>query len=239
MWLRFLPFLFLFLLPQAFPMQQEPIDVPFENAEIVGNPIEVSGKITVQETVAGNEVSSLWVENVVARNVSNKAILLLVGILDAVGPRSNGGYELIIDRFFSERAIQPAQTTPLPYGNGQEGECCINPVGEAREPKASFHVEFVQFVDGSTFGDPATAKNPLASRRSTFHLLHELERTYSEQGEQKFIAGLDKASNASGTVRLIQRTQEHKGTVAAISQIHKILALADERKMTIGNEPAR
>lgn len=71
MWLRFLPFLFLLLLSQASAMQQEPIDVPFENAGIVGRPIEVTGNITVQETVAGNEVSSLWVENVVARNISN------------------------------------------------------------------------------------------------------------------------------------------------------------------------
>jgi len=117
----------------------------------------VSGNITVQETVAGNEVSSLWVENVVARNISNKPILLLVGVLDAVGPRSDGGYELVIDRFFSERLIQPAETIPLPYGTGQRGECCINPLGDVNEPKASFRVEFVQFVDGSTFANPATA----------------------------------------------------------------------------------
>jgi hypothetical protein len=38
---------------------------------------------------------------------------------------------------------------------------------------------------------------------------------------------------------LIQRTQAHKGTVAAISQLRKMLALADERKMIIGNEPTR
>ena len=239
MWLRFLPFLFLLLLSQASAMQQEPIDVPFESAGIVGSPIEVTGNITVQETVAGNEVSSLWLENVVARNISNKPILLLVGVLDAVGPRSDGGYELVIDRFFSERLIQPAERIPLPYGTGQRGECCISPLGEVNEPKASFHVEFVQFVDGSTFGNPATAKNQLASRQSTFHLLQELERLYSEQGEQKFIAGLGQASNASTAMVLIQRTQAHKGTVAAISQLRKMLALADKRKMIIGNKPTR
>src|ERR1051325_2038176 len=122
--------------------------------------------------------------------ISIKQNSFWLGFSVAVGPRSDGGYELVIDRFFSERLIQPAERIPLPYGTGQRGECCINPLGEVNEPKASFHVEFVQFVDGSTFGNPATARNQLASRQSTFHLLQELERLYSEQGEQKFIAGL-------------------------------------------------
>lgn len=49
-------------------------------------PIEATGTLSVRETVVGNQVESLWEENVVAKNISNKPILLLIGVLEAGGP---------------------------------------------------------------------------------------------------------------------------------------------------------
>jgi hypothetical protein len=88
MWLRFLPVLYLFLLSQTSLGQQQAIEVPVENVT-EGSPLEATGKVLIRETVAGNELNSLWEgENVVARNISNKPILLLICSLDAVGPRA-------------------------------------------------------------------------------------------------------------------------------------------------------
>jgi hypothetical protein len=238
---RLLSFLSVVLLSQVLLSQQKVIDVPFEDAGELGKPIEVTGKISVAETFAGNEVRSWWVENVTGKNVSTKPILLLIGILDAVGPHSDGGYELIIDRFFSERVIQPGDTFLFPGRKSERSECCMNPLDNSRDPKAEFRIQYVQFLDGSSFGDSAAAKDVIASRNSTLRVLKELERTYSEQGEQSFIAHLEKevASDANGTVSLVGRTEKKKGTDAATSQLRKMIALAENRhEVTTANQTA-
>jgi hypothetical protein len=241
MWFRVLPFLCLFLLAQVSRSQQKAIDVPFDNLPIAESPIEATGTLSVRETVVGNQVNSVWTENVVAKNISNKPIVFLVGVLDAVGPRSDGGYRLIIDRFFSHDVIQPGDTFPLATGTTGRGECCINPLDEARDPKAGFRVEFVQFLDGSTSGDPAVAEDALARRTSTLRVLEKLDRTYSAQGEQKFNSQLENESgrNGSGDFGLIQKVKKEKGTGAAISQVRKMLALGKERESQIGQQSAK
>ena len=89
--LRFLVLIcYLSVSPVSFA-QQEPIDVPFDDAALTGSPITATGKISVRETVAANEVKSSWEENVSAANRATKPILLLIGDLDAIGPHSNGG----------------------------------------------------------------------------------------------------------------------------------------------------
>lgn len=237
MWLRVLPFLCLFLLSQVSRSQQKEIDVPFDDTTVSGSPFEVSGKLSVRETVAGNEVQSSWEENVTAKNISQKPIVLLVGILDAVGPHSDGGYALIMDQFFSQHVIEPGDTVPLATGTTGRGSCCINPLDKPRDPKAGFRVEFVQFLDGSTFGDPVSAKDALASRTLTRNFLRKLADTYSEQGEQKFEAQVKEGHGPM--LPLIRMTADKKGTSAAIAQVREMLAIGEEREAMIGKQATK
>jgi hypothetical protein len=241
MWFRVLPLLCLFLLSQASRSQQKVIDVPFDSTLVAGSPIQATGTLSVLETVVGNQVQSLWDENVVAKNISNKPILLLIGVLEAVGPHSDGGYTLIADRFFSQDVIQPGDTIPyLRTGPVGRSSCCINPLEEPRDPRAAFRVEFVQFVDGSTFGAPARARDVLVSRTSTLLVLRNLDQTYSEQGEQKFNAQLEEsARNEPGLLWWIQKTQKKRGTGAAISEVRKMLAFGKEREAMIRKQSAK
>jgi hypothetical protein len=165
---RLLPSLCLFVLSQAAVAEQQAISVPFDNETPAGSPIETTGRVAVRETVAGNEVESSWEENVVARNISNKPILLLIGDLDENGPHSNGGVRRIIENFFGY-AIQPGDSIPFAESTlgSRHVECCINPLNEGRDARATFRVLFVQFLDGSTFGDLAVAGDVLASRTTT------------------------------------------------------------------------
>lgn len=237
MWLRVLPFLCLLLLSQVSRSQQKGIDVPFDNTTVSGSPFEVSGKLSVRETVAGNEVQSSWEENITAKNISQKPVVLLIGILDAVGPHSHGGYAMIMDQFFSQHVIEPGDTVPLAEGTTERGECCINPLDKPRDPKAGFRVEFVQFLDGSTFGDPVSAKDALASRTLTRNFLRKLADTYSEQGEQKFEAQVKEEHGPM--LALIRMTADKKGTSAAIAQVREILAIGEEREAMIGKQATK
>jgi len=234
MWFRALTLLCLFLLSQASRGQQKAIDVPFDNTPVAGSPIEVNGTLSVRETVLGNQVESQWEENIVAKNISNKPILLLIGALEAEGPRSDGGLRLILDRFFSPDVIQPGDTLPLLTGSSGRGSCCINPLDEPHDPKAAFRLEFVQFVDGSSFGTPASAKDTFASRTSTLLALRNLNQTYSDQGEQKFLSQLVEAHGP--TTAVIRWTAKEKGTGAAIAQLREILTMAKKHDQMIGGQ---
>ena len=77
MGLRFLPLLWLFFMVQASLAQQQAINVPFDYTTTPGIPLEVTGKISVQETITANQVKSSWEKNVIAKNITNKPILLL------------------------------------------------------------------------------------------------------------------------------------------------------------------
>ena len=144
--LLILPALCLTLLSHASLGQQKVIDVPFDKTAAPGSPFEVTGKVSVQETIAGNEVSSMWEQNVTAKNISDKPIVMLIGILDAVGPHSSGGYGFWVDKFFTEDVIQPEATIPVARGTNFRGDCCINPLGEPEDPEADFRVGTVQFL---------------------------------------------------------------------------------------------
>jgi len=240
MWLRLLALLCLVLLSSRSLAQQTPIAIPFEDTSVAGSPIEVTGKISVREMIAGNQVTSRWEENVNARNISNKPILLLIGELVEIGPHSsNGGMLISIDRFFYQNVIQPEASIRLASGVKGHDECCINPLEEARDPKADFRVLFVQFLDGSTFGDPASAEDVLASRTSTLHGLQELARTYLEHGEPQFQAQLEQAQGGSGEIYGIRRTKKQKGVGAAVSEVREMLAIGEEHQTTLRQQATK
>ena len=62
-------------------------------------------------------------------------------------------------------------------------------------PSASAQVEFVQFSDGSTWGDVEVAKDDLKARRASLQELKALERIYIESGEQAFREELSKQTD--------------------------------------------
>jgi hypothetical protein len=226
----FVLFCCLSLSPASFA-QQEPIDVPFDDAALTASPITVTGKLSVQETVAANEVKSSWEENVNATNRFTKPILLLIGDLDAIGPHSNGGTLLTMEYFFGD-AISPGETFSLVKGTFGRGFCCINPLREAHEPKASFRLTFVQFWDGSTFGDAAKAEDALANRDRTLKALRTLAQVATKH-KQRFQSQLEqqlRLDDTLGVFASIRETQEQKGTDAAIARTYKILDASEDHE---------
>jgi hypothetical protein len=224
----FVLFCWIFLSPASIA-QQEPIDVPFDDAALTASPITATGRISVRETVAANEVKSSWDVDVSATNHFTKSILLLIGDFEAIGPHSNGGALLTMEYFFGD-PITPGETFSLVKGTFGRGFCCINPLREAHEPKASFRLIFVQFLDGSTFGDPAKAENALANRDKTLKALRILAQV-AAQYRQRFQSQLEqqlRLDDTLGVFAAIRVTQEQKGTDAAVARTYRILDAAED-----------
>ena len=68
---------------------------------------------------------------------------------------------------------------------------------------ATAEVEFVQFQDGSTWGDSDKKTEAFADRTMTLHKLESLQRVYSENGEKAFWDALSEPT----TLACVNRVQ--------------------------------
>ena len=169
--------------------------------------------------------------------MSGKPILLIVASLQEVGPKSSGeDVEMVVDSFFQEKVIIPGETVRLwhrPFREHYISEPFRLDPNQERPGKAQFCLRFVQFSDGSTFGDPTAARKWLDGRDSTLVSLKKLRQIYSEQGEPSFLQALEKDPNADGSGSLwnhIRRIQRTKGAQAAAAFIDRTLVLASLHK---------
>jgi hypothetical protein len=103
------------------------------------------------------------------------------------------------DHFFSSGILHPGKaegirSSPLRFGastvNGQ-------PVPEhaSSAPAATAQVIFVQFVDGSTWGDSDAGREPVVVRNQTLQELGRLQRVLGEAGKQALKNELFKSDN--------------------------------------------
>jgi len=220
--------------------QQETITVPLIDKTGAGSPFQVSGRFVLQESLHGNQLEWSWGQKVAVKNVSDKPIMLFVATLTEIGryprcqhaaPGDGPTYVLEDDRFFTEKLIRPSESLTLrdtEPGSPNVG-CCVNPLAKKSDPVAQYYLHFVEFADGSTFGDPLEAQDVLALRETILRGLRELNQSYSEHGEQGFTAKLKEQSPFSATVpfRQILTTYGEGGARAAIDRAKQILTVAE------------
>jgi hypothetical protein len=96
------------------------------------------------------------------------------------------------DNFFSN-LLQPGATDTLEeswrFGTASSGAESM-PGEERSTPSANVSMLFVQFADGSTWGDSASARTALESRTDTVSRLMALESIYRGDGENALIDDL-------------------------------------------------
>jgi hypothetical protein len=80
-----------------------------------------------------------------------------------------------------------------PFGEPQ-GKTDISPA----KPRAVLKAVFVQFMDGSTWGDPAAGKDALRDRQLTRKELQTLADMYRTKPKEEFASRLMKASQYGG-----------------------------------------
>ncbi len=226
--------------------QTEVIPVPLIDRTGAASPFEVSGSLSLQESVHGNQLEWSWGQKVAVKNVSGKSVLLFVVTLTEIGRHSKGQhaapgggptYVLEDDRFFSDNLIRPGGSLTLrdTEPGTPEVACCINPLAENSDPTAEFYLRFVQFADGSTFGDPAEARDALAMRETILRGLRELNQSYAEHGKQGFTAKLKEQSSFSATAPFGQILAKYSdgGAQAALDKARQILATARQHAAMI------
>jgi hypothetical protein len=161
------------------------------------SPIHVSGYIEFSDHPSEVMRYSYQV-HASAKNVSNKDVLLMLIHFEANGGSGpglddNSQYEYFFGEGLRPNMSEIVSKSPIrfsaPTVNGAPAD--TNDLVTLR-PKAIAQVEFVQFSDGSTWGDVESAKDDVKARRASLKELKALDRIYSESGEQAFREELSK-----------------------------------------------
>jgi hypothetical protein len=146
---------------------------------------------------------------------------------------------LSYDHFFQEAGIPPGEdfdvVGPDFFDSLNQGRTYINGVEVKRqEPKkglvchAAFKVQFIQFEDGSAWGDYQTKKDVMARRAKNMAILSHLVDAYDTGGEAGFAAVLDQPESSSMAYHLKYEAAYFKVTV--IDLVRKKLAAAQKRQ---------
>jgi hypothetical protein len=210
--------------------------VPVTDKSDPGIPLQISGTASFTESIVANSVTSSSNFKVKARNVSGKAIVLLLAYFDETGPHGGSTHHPIeIDHFFWG-AIAPGHSFVLASSRSRRR---TYPLETADEPKAEAGVEYVQFVDGSSFGDETAAKDILGLRPV---ILEALRRLDAATDKEEFLARLAQKIQPDDADRFLEafrQTQKSYGTAVARAQVHTGLIVAKSRAPALQVQAAK
>jgi hypothetical protein len=170
-------------------------------------------------------------EKWMARNISSKPILATVETLRvhyANGSEAEVGFE--DDTFFH----------PVPVMPGEDIEfSSVHPIPDtrplttqdSRSASCEVIVRWVQFADGTSFGDPAYAAHLFGLRSVILKELKRLHAVYQRDGLSQFSAQLQQRTNtaADGYVGHLRMVQSRQGPQAAVDALEMHLDTAESR----------
>jgi len=203
-----------------------------------GTPVRVSGTISFQDDPS-QAVRYTYRTDGVLLNVSRKGALLTVvhfGSSGGKAPRLDYSYEM--DRFFGPAVLQAGgleriKDPPISCGGPiVNGKPLPEEVGPDRHLRATAQVRFVQFADGSTWGDVDAGREFILSRRSTLGELKRLEKVLGAQGSDVFARDLSNSAASfqfPGIGALINECKSKAGS-CLIDGLHSMLQAATEHQ---------
>ena len=202
--------------------------VPVVDKSDSGSPLKISGTASFTELIVANSVKASSTFKVDARNVGEKAIILVLVYVDEAGPHGVGTYHVIQRDHFFWGNIAPGESIALARGPlaKRPSACCISPRGPANEPKAEIRVQYVQFMDGSTFGNETTAKDILGTRSAILDALRRLDNASNSENFLALLAQKIQPEGADTFLETFRRTRKSHGTAAARAQGHTGLTAA-------------
>lgn len=193
-----------------------------------GLPVTFSGTLNCSEVINGKTRKDSETGNVGVLNSSQQEIIAIVVTVSTAC--FHGPIQPTVDRrdfLFKNIALAQGENidVDLTFENSSR------PYGVAMPSVLNAGLVFVQFKDGSTWGDKSALDEFMQERQEVEQLLNHLAQA---PDEATFLSILTEAksvrSPAGSTARSIDMTQKQLGTAAAVSNVIARLRIADERK---------
>src|ERR1700687_649520 len=118
--------------------------IPVVDKSDPGSPLKISGTASFTELIVANSVKASSSFKVHARNVGDKAIILVLAHVDKTGHHGVGTHQVNPRHHFFWVAIAPGESLVLaPAGAGRgTSNCCVSPRGHANALQAEIRVQY-------------------------------------------------------------------------------------------------
>jgi hypothetical protein len=201
-----------------------------------GSPLVIRGNVTARDNPT-NPLRYSIEGKISLTNVSSKPVFLTVVSLQGTNvPGINDRWS--DDYYFSEpfepQAIEDREWTFGPFVSrmevkSDEGSKWVDIQPErSTQQKIAAWVLFVQYADGSTWGDPEKAKDALEERNQSIRKLRTLELVYRRQGEKALVDELLKPTFLPAILSLQNQCKNTDDKSIVVDQLLRMRAASDE-----------
>lgn len=204
-------------------LAQTIVTVPITDSSVSGSPLQVTGNVKFTDQFSGNSVVSSSEYELKATNVSGKGIVFMSVRFREAGTRGGGIlHNIQLDNFFRDEEIAPDETFVLDQSaGGIQTACCINPLESGTDPVAELSVLYVEFADGSTYGDKSESADILTRRSLIVKRLGELDAARGDGAFVQLLGQKLKSEDAEGFFESLRRVQKSHGTAVARALVHR------------------
>lgn len=166
------------------------ITLQITDKSIYGSPVENVGSCVLSDQPVSGKVYVSDEDTWTVRNVSQKKIVALVETLSITYPTGQVvTQEAQHERFFHPELLNQGDTTSFKLGR-DETHVIDESKTQPTEALCELEVRWIQFADGTTFGDSKYGAPMLETRRRTLDALMHLNDVYTKEGANAFVEQL-------------------------------------------------
>jgi len=221
--------LILFLLAVTTCSIAQVVTVSIDDGSDPGNPLNNKGSYSIYRKVDGTILTTSEWYNLTVRNASSKAIVAFREKLDVRGGYTT--YEINSDMLFGPKLLEPGAKLDYSTQPNSVSHQTSPPGAQFPTPTAEVTNRWVQFDDGTTFGDADYGKQLLDARRAALQVFNQLNQSYLNGGAEAFVRQLQQASiQANPYGRSLHDIQQQMGTDKAIEVLNMYLSAVESHK---------
>jgi hypothetical protein len=199
-----------------------------------GSPLQNIGSVTFSETaVGGAGVAVSHRDDWTVKNVSQKPIVAIVETLLIRDDKAvNVGREARYDAFFHPTLAEPGQAISPFSQDFFEDHVISSKYTPLVSARCEVTVRWVQFADGTTFGDNSYASPLIENRTAILKALQQLHEVYLNEGPEKFIEQLQqpvKQPDVDGYLEHLRILQKKGGAARAVEALAEHLNVGQQR----------
>jgi len=207
-------------------------NIPIIDGASIHSPLGNEGSVTFQRTVDGASAELTYSDNWIVRNISSKPIIAVHEVL--IVHYADGGsrvHRADSDMFFGAKRLEPDAALDFSAPPSTVEHHATQSDSQPRIVSCEATEQWVQFEDGTTFGDPSYGQDTLSSRRADLQELARLNQVYASEGPEGFLRQLQQPSTRINyRIENLRGIQRMEGTEKAVQYLQTELAVAESRK---------
>lgn len=197
------------------------------------SPVENTGTVQFTETALGaGRIEVSHSDDWTVKNISPKPIIALVATLRIGDDNTTRvARQAQYEAFFHPTLVEPGQTISFSH-HRLDSQIIESKDLMSVSPSCEVKTRWIQFADGTTFGDAIYAKQLLADRKAILDALKYLRDVYASNGSEKFVEELQRRISppvVDGYLEHIRTVLQKDGTQSAIQTLEMHLEYGEQR----------